>query len=273
MASSPSSYATVSSGTSRYDTPTGFELDPPKTPSLPTRAFLTLCLVVVQISTSVFRMYYWIAQRVWLGPCPHKATYKGLAQISRRGNPEELREFMANQASGGTVSGFFMRELLALPELHLHLSEIMQGAHVCLADGGTLFTVWNAHPDTLARPSSHEGLSSELGHCLFGRVQRGDHWYTCFQFENSPVWGNIMSPIHHVIDYLYYKITGRQQGPAGSSPHVDHHPLILNIDVDAYFKARENLSGGESAPTPSPLPSPDSQKGREMSVPSPLDLV
>ncbi len=291
MASPSSSYATVASGSSRYDTPTGFELDPPKTPSWTERVsvqitrgmirtFWTVCLVVVQVSTAVFRMYYWIAERLWLGPCPHKATYRGLAQIARSENTGELREFMAHRAKLETISGFFMGEFLALSkdknqnqdleqDLHKHLLKIMQGAQVHLDDGGALFRVWQEHPSASPRRSSHSQWKEtiELGHCLFGLVQRGEHLHTCFQFENSPVWGSIMTPIHHLIDYLRYKSTDQNQGPAGSSPHVDHRPLALHVDVDAYFKARENLTDSpqdEPAPAPSPLASPDSQRGREV---------
>lgn len=55
---------------------------------------------------------------------------------------------------------------------------------------------------------------------------------TWFQSEATSVKRNLLSLIHHnVVDFLAYRITGRQQGPLGSSWRCDRSPLVLGREV------------------------------------------
>lgn len=192
---------------------------------------MRVCLLVVQVSTTFFRAYSWVWERIY--DCP-KRVYKTLAQIAREKKPEEIQTFLETESQKESITGFFMREFLALSEVQGHLFDIMGGAHVCLEDGGEIFELWSKHPQAHRRISSHPGLTWELGHCLFGEIERGGKKNTCFQFENTPLSEGFFSPVIHFIDYLRYKITGHQQGPAGSSPITDQQGLVFAIDVDPY---------------------------------------
>lgn len=240
-------------------------------PSFIAKTVLRVCLLVIQVTATIFRAWNSIAERVW-GPCPHKMVYRNLAVLAREQDAAGIREFLQAQSTQETDTGFLLAELLALPELHGHLQDIMQGAHICLEDNGALFQIWSAHPNVYKRPSSHEGLELALGHCLFGRIQRTaqngeEQWHTCFQFENFPLWGSITNVFGHCLDYLRYKFSGLQQGPVpGGSPNIDRCALVFAIDMDAYFTARAQILDQPDVEDPPPAPPPSPHSRRDLAA-------
>lgn len=119
------------------------------------------------------------------------------------------------------------------------IQEIYQGAHVIVqGDQGKLYSMIQHQPnlEPYERRSSHESQSPQLGVVLEpgnGTLLLGIHkdGHTWFQFEGAAVGLHVSlrENIRHFVDYLKYKLTKRNQGPAGSSEHTDKNPLRLNF--------------------------------------------
>jgi hypothetical protein len=119
-----------------------------------------------------------------------------------------------------------------------NIKEILKGAHVILRDdAGRLYqqlTSPFANLGAYERNSSHSSkdqqygivLDATLRTILTGTTIFGDTW---FQFEGS-AWGKGASfgdRLEHAVDYVKYKISGKNQGPLGVSSHVETKPLII----------------------------------------------
>lgn len=120
------------------------------------------------------------------------------------------------------------------------LKEILMGAHVRLDDNGKAYKEWvrkvaskqsriSSHPSDKTQYGIRGSLIKEL---LFSRTTGSDgKAYTWFQLENHPVsFGHI---VRHMIDYVKYKITNKNQGPYGSSEATHHTPIILKQKFQA----------------------------------------
>ena len=117
------------------------------------------------------------------------------------------------------------------------LESILMGAHVRLEDDGEQYHEWvEKIPNGTknARISSHPSDATQYGirgpvvkELLFSKVTENGKVYTWFQLENHPVsFGHIL---RHTLDYFKYKISGRQQGPYGSSEATHHNPIIIGL--------------------------------------------
>lgn len=113
------------------------------------------------------------------------------------------------------------------------IKEILGGAHVRLKDGGRTYEEWvNRMSTKQARMSSHPSSSTQFGirgpfvkELLFSKIEVNGEQYTWFQLENHPVkFGHFL---RHMKDYFVYKLSGKNQGPYGSSPAIDSKPLVL----------------------------------------------
>lgn len=118
------------------------------------------------------------------------------------------------------------------------LADILKGAHVHVIDEGAFYAKWS-QMNAKARISSHRskidsiqyGISGPWIHeILFGVVDYEDADATFFQLENSPYGREIINSIKHIMDYLKYKVRGKNQGPYGESEHKDNNPIFLNMD-------------------------------------------
>lgn len=116
--------------------------------------------------------------------------------------------------------------------------EILKGAHVRVPDDGDLYEQLRKNPKAIPRRSSHPSVGQQyairgnfLSEHLFGQVDVEQQRYSWFQLENHPM--SFGHAIRHMLDYLKYKATGKQQGPHGSSIHTDKNPIILNQSVGA----------------------------------------
>lgn len=118
------------------------------------------------------------------------------------------------------------------------MQEILKGAHVHLKDGGKAYFHWlkevkNKHTRVSSHPASDKQFAVRgefVKELLFSKLDD----CTWFQLEGSPVsFGNVTT---HMIDYFKYKITGRNQGPYGSSKYTHNDPLILTPKYTPSFQ-------------------------------------
>lgn len=119
------------------------------------------------------------------------------------------------------------------------LEEILKGAHVRLRDQGFSYQKWAVEIPTNAkkeRLSSHpsDKHAKQYGvrgpffkEFLFSQITEDNEVFTWFQLENNPFSFGYF--YRHTFDYLKYKITGKQQGPYGSSFATHHAPIFLDL--------------------------------------------
>jgi len=118
------------------------------------------------------------------------------------------------------------------------VSEILSGAYTVLTgDQGEFYEfVKSEVPGSYVRKSSHESSSHQYGvrlgnslkTILTGTNSSSDSW---FQFEGSP-WDPFQDPIgsmKHCMDYVTYRITGKNVGPMGLSSFKESNPLKLQL--------------------------------------------
>ncbi|HZZ78509.1 MAG TPA: hypothetical protein VFE62_08325, partial [Gemmataceae bacterium] len=98
--------------------------------------------------------------------------------------------------------------------------------HVFIMDKGDRYRAWKQLPSTDDRRSSHPSddtqyhVDGPFCHTiLFSKF--GDH--TWVQLENSPF--SFYYILDHTMDFFVYKLTGRNQGPYGSSAFTDQNPI------------------------------------------------
>jgi hypothetical protein len=117
-------------------------------------------------------------------------------------------------------------------------SEIMYGAHVIIKDKGRLYDRLKEKGIVTERYSSHHNKNKPEGvkdisiqggeifrEFLVGKTKDGKTW---FQVEAHSI-GGLKNFIAHLIDYIQYKITGKNVGQYGFSKHVDSNPIDVNI--------------------------------------------
>ena len=201
-------------------------------------------LRLFQFATSPLRALKFLERSFCGSGFPHKAVYQRLDSLSSQ--QASLSEFFNRYSQGETTTHFLIGELKILteiqPALLPHLSEITRGAHVRLEDGGVLYDRWKSCYDKIdSRISSHKGMDTALGHCLFGQETVEDEAtgqssrISFFQFERTPLLG-ICGYMWHTDDYLRYQMTGEQQGPAGNSRHTDKNPLTFSFNAQQYLE-------------------------------------
>ena len=113
------------------------------------------------------------------------------------------------------------------------LNRLMQGANarVCGSKGDRLFQAWKQCKGAKQRISSHAhqpGTSYGLEIPLFGELLfwKDAQGHLRLQFEAH----SLNSPFqihHHSVDYMHYRLSGKQQGLYGASKHVDSIPIDL----------------------------------------------
>ena len=160
-----------------------------------------------------------------------KAFSKALALKDLHQSKLALRELIVEHSSS---SPRMISDFLSLPQVAHHLREIMQGANLLLeGEMEELFHALKGLKGTRPRISSHEYLPGSsfalymplLGEMLFWKDSCGQ---LRLQFEAHPLDLSINGLYHH-IDYLKYRLSGKQQGPYGSSRYTDASPLVLQV--------------------------------------------
>lgn len=118
-------------------------------------------------------------------------------------------------------------DVFDMHQARMHASSIFKGAHVVVYDGGERYEAWSKLRTRREPPgSSHQSDKTQYfvsGPCchtiLFGMTD-GHTW---FQLENNST--DDLWP--HLADWFVYRITHKNQGPYGSSPHTDKHPIRI----------------------------------------------
>jgi hypothetical protein len=126
-------------------------------------------------------------------------------------------------------------DLLCHPRLWTHINKLMRGANtLLLGDTEELFQKLLLLEGARQRPSSHphkEGTSYGLETPLFGELLfwKDEQGKLRIQFESHSL-GNLLKTYYHFIDYLKYKLHGKQEGPYGTSKRIDAHPLVITLN-------------------------------------------
>jgi hypothetical protein len=119
------------------------------------------------------------------------------------------------------------------------LKKILKGAYVVIVDGGYMYNQWEANCENKqTRVSSHESNSIQYGirgkvfkEVLFSKkvmeLPNGTlKEVTWLQMERYPT--KLGYFILHLWTWVLYKITGKNQGPYGSSSHTEKSdPLVI----------------------------------------------
>ena len=120
--------------------------------------------------------------------------------------------------------------------------EILRGAHVRIFDMGARYNDWSGLSTAGTRRSSHasDGLQYRVNGPLVSTVLFGKigNW-TWVQLEGHP------QGLDHVIDWVKYSLTKKNQGPYGASSHVENRPVQIpspghHVPLDWVHKTKMN---------------------------------
>ncbi|MFJ1269403.1 hypothetical protein ACD661_12625 [Legionella lytica] len=122
------------------------------------------------------------------------------------------------------------------------LQEILNGGHLNWEDDGKFYEelVKNFNSSINRRISSHHSVVQQYSlsypiskEVLFGVKEDSEgRKRTWMQFEKHDT-KNLLNIILHLIDYIKYRITGKNIGPFGSSEHTDSNPLVVTRGMEA----------------------------------------
>ncbi len=117
------------------------------------------------------------------------------------------------------------------------LQEMLNGGHLNLDDDGKFYNELVTHfsLSISKRVSSHHSVTQQYSlsypiskEVLFGVTEDAEgRKRTWVQFEKHNT-KNLLNIILHLIDYLKYRITGKNIGPFGSSEHTESNPLVVS---------------------------------------------
>lgn len=128
-------------------------------------------------------------------------------------------------------------DILNLSDKKLSLQDFLQGAFIKINDGGQRYQKWSqfSNKQDRSRPglSSHRSLDPQfailgpfISTCLIGTDESNGSKHTWIQAERFPL--NIANALAHGINYIQYKLTKKNIGPYGQSPHTQANPIISN---------------------------------------------
>ncbi|CAE8612541.1 unnamed protein product [Polarella glacialis] len=119
------------------------------------------------------------------------------------------------------------------------MREILKGAHILVEEDSRklIYKLLSSLPGAHARISSHMSDKKQYGipegrvlsTLLVGSLANS----TWFQLEGHP-WDPFRDPVGstgHILDYIHYKLSGKNQGPLGASPFTDQHPMVFERPV------------------------------------------
>ncbi|PJD92751.1 MAG: hypothetical protein CK424_03995 [Legionella sp.] len=127
------------------------------------------------------------------------------------------------------------------------LEEMLKGGHIQFEDDGAFYEelLLNFKEHLQTRSSSHQSCKQQYSfsgpvvkELLMGVSNKNGRKTTWIQLEKNNT-KTIIDFILHIIDYLQYKLTGKNIGPYGSSKHTDQNPLIIAFDQqDSHYSMR-----------------------------------
>lgn len=119
-----------------------------------------------------------------------------------------------------------LADVMRIKDAQRGLREILSGAHVTIFDQGKRYDRWRVLPTAQTRRSSHRSdgpqyhVDGPFTHTILFGVHGG---YTWLQLENHST--GVRQFPGHMLDWLKYSVFKENQGPYGSSKHVDNRPL------------------------------------------------
>jgi hypothetical protein len=147
-----------------------------------------------------------------------------------RSDHDQRRELHDNLQVARPDEITILSDVLVLADAKPYVAEIMGGAHVIISDNGERYRAWKTLASVDDRNSSHKSddtqyhVDGPLCHTILFSKFGG---YTWVQLENNPFEFSLHL-LGHTVDFLAYQLTGRNQGPYGSSQFTDDHPLRLS---------------------------------------------
>lgn len=125
--------------------------------------------------------------------------------------------------------------VLATPGGQAHASDFFDGAHVVIEDRGALYDTARALPGAVERLSSHASQGPQYqvagdstGPILFGKTADGSGTWVQLEGHRADLTlAGAKDLVPHMVDYVKYKLTGRNQSRFGSSGYTEARPLIL----------------------------------------------
>lgn len=136
---------------------------------------------------------------------------------------------LANQANPDELK--ILADLMRIKAAQQYFGEVMRGAHVELVDGHAAYHTWRTLRTAKSRASSHQSdgtqyqVSGPFSKAILFGKRRDVTW---LQLEGHP-WSGVKSRLGHVADFFRYKVTGKNQGPYGSSRYVENYPLRIEL--------------------------------------------
>lgn len=140
------------------------------------------------------------------------ASLKKTIDLLNRANPDEIK---------------ILADVMRITSAQQYFGEVMRGAHVEIVDGHAAYHAWRTLRTSKSRSSSHQSDGTQYQvvgpfcHTILFGKRRDVTW---LQLEEHP-WGGVKNGILHAVDFVQYKISGKNQGPYGSSSYVEKHPL------------------------------------------------
>ncbi len=189
---------------------------------------------------SVDELKYHMLTRINTMPIEDKAKKQLMSNIEKFPNnasPEQIKEL--NKAA-------IVLDIIQATVFD-HASEVLKGGHVMIKDEGKLYDALVEKGIVKERHSSHHNANKVEGkrdvslqggeifkEFLVGKTKDGKTW---FQLEAHSM-GGIKNFIGHMIDYIKYKISGKNVGQYGLSAHIDSNPIEVTKN-----QAREKMAG------------------------------
>lgn len=178
-----------------------------------------------------------------LAECIFRRIFFSKSKAAAKERLLETLRFKDNQSTSAVIKQLVKKnpslapppivDFLCSPLTTSQLRQLMRGANVRIRGdrGQQLFQVWTQLKGAEQRISSHAhkpGTSYAVETPLFGELLfwKDEQGHLRLQFEGH----SLNSPrqiYYHLVDYLRYKMSGKQQGPYGSSKHIDSIPIDL----------------------------------------------
>lgn len=137
--------------------------------------------------------------------------------------------------------------------------EVLKGGHVMIEDDGSLYKEFEQQGLLKHRLSSHHKQHIKPGkdasfqggeifkEFLTGSIEKDSKTYTWFQLERNSTGTGLMNLILHLLDFIAYKLTGKNVGQYGLSEHLDNKPINVKA-ADIPLKTKPAHTRSSSAP-------------------------
>jgi hypothetical protein len=116
-----------------------------------------------------------------------------------------------------------------------HAADFFSGANTVIPDGGKLYEKWARLSSAKERISSHKAKGKQYnipgpatGPILFAQSEDGSAtWLQLEGYRGDLSLESAPDILPHMVDYVKYKLSGRNQSRFGSSEHTDKNPVVL----------------------------------------------